>query len=146
MSRFKTSKTRHSKAQKLCHDEASTPFDLANGPLIRGMICKLTSQEHILMLNMHHIISDGWSIGILIEEFSLIIEGLDKGVPITLPELPIQYLDYSIWQRQCMEQEGLLNQQLDYWQDKLKGLPQSLPLPTDFPRPRTKIRWRDTRI
>src|SRR5947209_64038 len=87
------------------------------------------------MLNMHHIISDGWSTGILIKELGVIMEAFGKGRSPELPPLPIQYADYSIWQRQWLEEGGVLKQQLAYWQEKLAGVPESLELTTDYPRP-----------
>jgi amino acid adenylation domain-containing protein len=139
LSHYKSNKTRHKKARQLCHTEAATPFDLTGGPLIRGKLIKLIAQEHILMLTMHHIISDGWSMGVMIKEFGLIMDCLRQGQSPDLPPLPIQYLDYSIWQRKLLgegapEQESLLRQQLAYWQEKLTGVPESLNLATDYPR------------
>ncbi|MFQ3244133.1 MAG: amino acid adenylation domain-containing protein [Arenicella sp.] len=136
LSHYKSHGTRHKKAQKLCQLEAATPFDLAKGPLIRGQIITLAAQEHILMLTMHHIITDELSVGILIKELGLIMDCLQKGQSPDLPPLPIQYLDYSIWQRKLLEEDGLLQQQLIYWQEKLAGVPESLNLMTDYPRPR----------
>nr|QEO74214.1 condensation domain-containing protein [uncultured bacterium] len=118
------------KAKRLCQADATTPFDLANGPLLRGMVIKLDEHEHILMLNMHHIVSDGWSIGVLVRELSAILSGGAELAP-----LPIQYADYSVWQRRWLEEGGVLEQQLGYWQKKLAGLPESLDLATDYPRP-----------
>ncbi|UAA39460.1 amino acid adenylation domain-containing protein [Paraneptunicella aestuarii] len=130
-------------AKQLCLEEAAKPFDLANGPLLRVRLLKLAEQEHILLLTMHHIISDGWSAGVMIKEFSLIMAALQKGEKPELPAMSIQYVDYSIWQRALLEQSGSgnvtrLQQQLDYWQKKLKGVPESLELITDYPRPSTQ--------
>ncbi|TQV86008.1 non-ribosomal peptide synthetase [Aliikangiella coralliicola] len=122
------------KAKQLCQVEAATPFDLASGPLIRGKIIKLAQHAHILILNMHHIISDGWSIAVLIKEFGAIMEGLEQGNENMLPPLPIQYVDYSVWQRKWLEEGGVLEQQLTYWQQKLDGVAESLALATDYPR------------
>ncbi len=154
LSHEKTSEIRQKKTQKICRSEAQTPFDLAKGPLIRGKLFRLTEQEHLLMLNMHHIISDGWSMGVMIKEFSLIMDCLRQGQTpdqiSDLPPLPIQYLDYSVWQRKLLGEnrsreegsgqgnsgkETLLEQQLAYWQEKLAGVPESLNLVTDYPRP-----------
>ncbi|KZN66281.1 non-ribosomal peptide synthetase [Pseudoalteromonas luteoviolacea] len=123
-------------AQKLCQQEASTPFDLGKGPLIRGGLIKLSDVEHILVLNMHHIISDGWSMSVIIKEFRQIMAALEQGQKPELPALPVQYLDYSVWQRQYMEENGLLDKQLDYWREKLSGVPERLNLATDYPRPK----------
>jgi arthrofactin-type cyclic lipopeptide synthetase C len=122
-------------ARELCHADAATPFDLASGPLIRGKVITLTGHEHILMLNMHHIVSDGWSLGVLIKELGVIMEALRQGQRPVLAPLPIQYADYSVWQRTWLEDGGVLQRQLAYWQDALAGLPESLDLPTDFSRP-----------
>jgi hypothetical protein len=120
---------REAMAQEICRTEAATPFDLARGPLFRGKVIKLAEREHILMLNMHHIVSDGWSLGVLIKELGIILEGS------ALPALPIQYADYSVWQREWLEQDGILQRQLAYWQEKLAGVPECLDLVTDDPRP-----------
>ncbi|MFC6632382.1 non-ribosomal peptide synthetase [Microbulbifer taiwanensis] len=135
--------------QRLCQIEARTPFDLSKGPLLRVKLCKLTSYEHVLILNIHHIISDGWSMGVMVKEFVSIIEAFRQGKQPQLPPLPIQYLDYSIWQRKWLSadhnasdlsyvqagEENILQQQLTYWREKLDGVPESLNLATDFPRP-----------
>ena len=135
VSHFKTAKTRLTKAKNICQQEATTAFDLATGPLLRGKVIKLAEQEHILILNMHHIISDGWSTNVLISELGVIIDALEKGHSIELPSLPVQYVDYSVWQREWLQQSGLLQKQLDYWQQKLHGVTETLNLMTDFPRP-----------
>ena len=136
---FQNDEIRHQQAKERCQTEAATSFDLANGPLIRGMLIKLTTQEHIVMLNMHHIITDEVSMALLIKELGVIMEclreGRNPGQSLDLPILPIQYLDFSIWQRRLLEDGGVLNQQLSYWQDKLAGVPESLNLATDYPRP-----------
>ena len=118
-------------ARQLCQTEAATPFDLAAGPLIRGRIIRLAPEEHVLMLNMHHIISDAWSMAVLTKELSLIMDGRSA----ELPSLPIQYVDYSVWQRKWLEESGALERQLAYWQEKLAGAPDALDLETDYPRP-----------
>jgi len=135
VSRLKLSQTRYDKAREFCQTEAATPFALDSGPLIKGSVVKLAKKEHVLLINMHHIISDGWSIGLLIKELRLILEAEDQGQEANLPILPIQYVDYSVWQKQWLEQEGMLEQQLQYWQDKLSGLSESLDMVTDYPRP-----------
>jgi len=130
-----TKDARDAEAEELCRADAAAPFDLASGPLIRGKVIKLAEHEHILMLNMHHIISDGWSVGVLIKELGVITNALRQGRRPELPPLPIQYVDYSVWQRNWLEESGILREQLGYWQEKLAGLPESLDLPTDYPRP-----------
>src|SRR5262249_9739783 len=127
--------TRPGKARAICEAEAVTPFDLARGPLFRGKVIRTAEHEHILMLNMHHIISDGWSLGILIRERGLGLDALRRDRLPELPPLPIQYVDYSVWQRRWLEEDGALEQQLAYWREKLAGVPESLDLATDYPRP-----------
>ena len=126
---------RDRQAQEICRTEAAMPFDLACGPLLRGKVIRLGEEEHILMLNLHHIISDGWSMGILVRELGLIMEALRQGRSPELPPLPIQYVDYSVWQRRWLEAGGVLKQQLAYWKEKLGGVAESLDLATDYPRP-----------
>ncbi|SFW76498.1 non-ribosomal peptide synthetase, partial [Luteibacter sp. UNCMF366Tsu5.1] len=118
-------------AQRLCLAEASTPFDLVEGPLLRCVLIRLASDDHVLMLNMHHIVSDGWSTGILLSELGALLADPEA----SLPALPIQYADYAIWQRRWLEEGGGLSRQLDYWTRQLAGMPESLALPTDYPRP-----------
>ncbi|TQV85988.1 non-ribosomal peptide synthetase [Aliikangiella coralliicola] len=135
LSHYQDQTAKDEKARQLCRIETATAFDLTTGPLIRGKVIKLAQQKHILMLNMHHIISDGWSMGVLMTELFLIMEGLARGQSVELPPLPIQYVDYSVWQRDWLEKGGVLKQQLAYWQDKLSGVPECLELATDYPRP-----------
>ncbi|MBV9495593.1 MAG: amino acid adenylation domain-containing protein, partial [Acidobacteria bacterium] len=121
--------TRLAEAHRLCRADVAKPFDLASGPLLRSKVLRLAEREHVLLLNMHHIISDGWSLGVLIREIAAILGGA------TLPPLPIQYADYAVWQREWLEGSGLLEQQLGYWRTRLAGAPESLNLPVDHPRP-----------
>ncbi|TQV85989.1 non-ribosomal peptide synthetase [Aliikangiella coralliicola] len=126
---------RESLARQICQAEANKPFDLATGPLIRARVIKVNQQKHILMINMHHIIGDDWSLGILLKELFSALKGIAHNQPVELPPLPIQYLDYSVWQRKWLEQAGVLEQQLTYWNTKLSGVPECLNLATDYPRP-----------
>ena len=126
---------RHAKAREICQSEAATPFDLARGPLLRGKVIRLDGSEQVLMLSMHHIISDGWSLGILTQELGEILEALRQGRSPELKPLPIQYVDYAVWQRRWLEKSGTLKRQLGYWQEKLAGVAESLDLATDYPRP-----------
>ncbi len=112
--------------------EAGRPFDLAQGPLIRTGLVRLGREEHIVLVTMHHIVSDGWSIGILIREVSALYEAFRKGEPSPLDEPPVQYADYAVWQRGWLEGE-VLQAQIDYWTSRLAGL-SPLELPTDRPR------------
>jgi amino acid adenylation domain-containing protein/FkbH-like protein len=118
----------------LAAEEGGRPFDLRRGPLCRGLLIRLGPQDHVLVLVMHHIISDGWSMGLFIEEVSAIYQARVEGRPPVLPPLGIQYADFAAWQRARME-EGELGRQLAYWREQLAGCPAELGLPTDRPRP-----------
>jgi amino acid adenylation domain-containing protein/non-ribosomal peptide synthase protein (TIGR01720 family) len=118
--------------------EAVRPFDLARGPLWRALLLRLGAEEHILCFNLHHIIADGWSIGILVRETAILYGAFLKGEPSPLPELPIQYADFTIWQQEWLQGE-ILEAQLAYWRERLAGAAPVLELPTDRPhavRPR----------
>ena len=120
--------------QKLATIEATRPFDLANSPLIRACVVKLKEAEYAFVLTVHHIIVDSWSAGILMRELATIYSALCHNIFPELPELPIQYADFAIWQRQWLQAE-VLQTQLDYWKQQLKNAPALLELPTDRPRP-----------
>jgi amino acid adenylation domain-containing protein/non-ribosomal peptide synthase protein (TIGR01720 family) len=120
--------------ERLATEEAQQPFDLAKGPLLRATLLHLDEAEHVLLLTMHHIVSDGWSMGVLIRELAALYEAFSTGKPSPLPELPIQYADFAHWQRQWLQGE-VLTAQLSYWQQQLTGAPALLELPTDRPRP-----------
>ncbi len=126
---------REVEVQKLIANEAQQPFNLATGPLLRCTLLRLTEEEHVLMFTMHHIVSDGWSMGILIQEVAALYEAFSQGQPLTLPELPIQYADFAVWQRQWLQGE-VLEAQLAYWKKQLGGSLPVLQLPT---RPRPKV-------
>ena len=119
--------------QSLLKEEAERPFDLSRGPLIRARLLRLSPLDHVLALNLHHIVSDGWSMGVLFRELSALYQAYGSGEPSPLPELPIQYADYAIWQRDWLQGENL-DVQLSYWRKQLDGL-STLQLPTDHPRP-----------
>ena len=119
--------------QSLLKNEALQPFDLSRGPLIRAQLLRLSPVDHVLALNLHHIVSDGWSMGVLFREISALYRAYCAGKPNPLPEIPIQYADYSVWQRAWLQGETLV-QQLSYWRKQLDGL-STLQLPTDHPRP-----------
>ncbi len=121
-------------ADQLIRQEARRPFQLTQGPLLRVMVIRLTSKEYILVFNMHHIISDGWSMGILLREFIALYQAFLEGQPSPLPPLTFQYADFAKWQQQFLQGERL-EQQLHYWKNKLGINPEPLELPTDFPRP-----------
>ena len=119
--------------QTLLQQEAEQPFDLASGPLIRARLWHLSAQDHVLFLNLHHIVSDGWSMGLLFRELSVLYRAYRSGEPNPLAELPIQYADYAIWQRNRLQGEKL-DKQVSYWKTKLDGIA-TLQLPIDHPRP-----------
>jgi amino acid adenylation domain-containing protein len=114
-------------------EEASTPFALAVGPLIRTTLLKIGPEEQVFLLTLHHIITDGWSMGILFRELAALYQAACEGQPLDLPPLPIQYVDYTAWQRQWLQGEAL-EQQLAYWREQLTDLT-LLDFPTDHPRP-----------
>ncbi|NOU44484.1 MAG: amino acid adenylation domain-containing protein, partial [Methyloglobulus sp.] len=123
--------------QQTAADEASQAFDLSTGPLIRGQLLELGADEHILLITQHHIISDGWSIGLLVQEFAALYAAFSQGQPDPLPDLAVQYADYAAWQRQWL-QGDTLQAQTAFWQSHLTGAPAMLELPTDRPRPTTQ--------
>ena len=114
--------------------ELQRPFDLSRGPLVRATLLRVGADEHQLLLTMHHIVSDGWSIGVLITEMAALYEAYLAGSEAALPPLAIQYKDFAVWQREWLSGEQL-EQQLAYWRESLRGAPPALELPTDRPRP-----------
>ncbi len=110
------------------------PFDLEQGPLLRVQLLKLDAQEHVLLLTLHHIVSDGWSMNVLIDEFIRCYDAHERDEAPQLPALPIQYSDYALWQRRWLE-AGEQARQLEYWQARLGDEHPVLELPTDHPRP-----------
>ncbi|MEH1813251.1 MAG: condensation domain-containing protein [Nostoc sp.] len=124
----------NSDIQSLILQESQKPFDLSQLPLLRATLLHLKEDEHLLLISTHHIISDGWSIGVLIQELATIYAAFSLGKPSPLPELSIQYADYAYWQRQWL-QTDVLQPQLDYWKQQLNGSAPLLQLPTDRPRP-----------
>ncbi|HYY41158.1 MAG TPA: condensation domain-containing protein, partial [Pyrinomonadaceae bacterium] len=124
---------REPEAQRLLHAEARRPFDLARGPLTRASLLRLGPNDHILMLSMHHIVSDGWSLGIMIRELMTLYQSMLTGQPAALPELEVQYADYAVWQREWL-QGDVLAEQLAFWKEQLAH-PPVLELPTDHLRP-----------
>ncbi|REG24939.1 acyl-CoA synthetase (AMP-forming)/AMP-acid ligase II, partial [Archangium gephyra] len=125
---------REAEVRRLALEEAQRPFELARGPLLRTTLLRLSASEHVLVLVMHHIISDGGSMGVLLREMAALYEAFSQGRPSPLPALPVQYGDYSRWQRQWLQGEAL-QRGLAYWKSQLSGAPASLELPTDKPRP-----------
>ncbi|MEB1529286.1 non-ribosomal peptide synthase/polyketide synthase, partial [Xanthomonas sp. WHRI 7945] len=122
---------------ELSAEEAHAPFDLAAGPLIRGRLLQLADDDHVLLVTQHHIVSDGWSIAVLIRELGALYAAFSQGEADPLAPLPIQYADYAAWQRQWL-QGDVLQRQIGFWRDHLAGAPALLELPTDRPRPATQ--------
>ncbi|MGH7833024.1 MAG: amino acid adenylation domain-containing protein [Candidatus Binatia bacterium] len=117
--------------------ESRAPFDLSRGPLMRASLLQLSQEDHILLIVLHLIISDGWSIGVLLRELSVFYESCLQETPAALPDLPVQYADFAVWQREWLE-GALLQTQLSYWKEKLQKPPAVLELPADRRRPATQ--------
>ena len=134
-------------AMSLAMAEARRPFDLARGPLLRVGLWRLDETEHLLLLALHHIVSDGWSLGVLVREVKALYTAclaaeLARHADSPLPELPVQYADFAAWQRSWLAGE-VLEAELGYWRERLSGAPPVLELPTDRPRPRgAELPWR----
>ncbi|SPP65499.1 non-ribosomal peptide synthetase [Nitrospira lenta] len=124
---------REGEARRIAEQEGARPFDLEKGPLARISLITLDQEDHLIVLNLHHIVGDQWSFGILGRDFSAYYNALCQGQPLPEMTLPIQYADYAVWQRRCMT-EAVLAAQEQYWTNTLEQLP-ILHLPTDFPRP-----------
>ncbi|HEY0022719.1 MAG TPA: amino acid adenylation domain-containing protein [Longimicrobium sp.] len=120
--------------RELVAETAERPFDLAAGPLFRVTLLRLGAEEHVLLLSMHHVVSDGWSMGVLYRELSSLYAAYRDGRESPLPELAVQYADFAVWQREQLE-GAALERQLSYWRERLAGAPELLELPTDRPRP-----------
>jgi amino acid adenylation domain-containing protein len=125
---------RDGETRRLVHCEATTPFDLARGPLARAFLLRIGREEHLLLFAMHHIVTDGWSFGVLFGELSALYDAFAAGRPSPLAELPIQYTDFALWQREWF-QGAALQEQVAYWRRQLQGVPAALELPTDRVRP-----------
>jgi amino acid adenylation domain-containing protein len=125
---------RETVASTLAGEEAGRPFDLSFGPLLRCVLLRLAEEDHAVTLTMHHIVSDGWSMGILVREVAALYPAFAQGKPSSLPELPVQYADFAVWQSSWLQGE-ILDQELAWWRRQLAGLPPLLELPTDRPRP-----------
>ena len=124
--------TRDREVQRLAGEDARQPFDLVRGPLIRAAVLRLDEQDYVFLINLHHVVADGWSMGILVDEIKAIYAAFQSGLPSPLAELDIQYADFALWQHQRFA-DGKLQKQLNYWTAKLANLP-ALELPTEFPR------------
>jgi amino acid adenylation domain-containing protein len=125
---------RSREAARLLENESLRPFDLGVGPTFRTVLVRLDREQYLLLLTMHHIVADGWSLEILVRELAALYDAFAAGRPSPLPELPVQYADFAVWQRRWLTGETLARQ-LDYWRRRLAGSPAGLDLPTDFPRP-----------
>jgi amino acid adenylation domain-containing protein len=120
--------------RRRAREEARRVFDLSAGPLFRAALLRLGSEDHVLLLSMHHIVSDGWSMEVLFRELSVLYEAYREGEESPLPELGVQYADHAAWQREHLRGE-VLDRQLSYWRERLADAPALLELPTDHPRP-----------
>ncbi|MDZ7309484.1 MAG: amino acid adenylation domain-containing protein, partial [candidate division KSB1 bacterium] len=125
---------REAEAMRRGREVVRAPFDFVGGPLIRFELLRLAADDHLLLLPMHHIISDGWSLGILTRELGALYNAFRRGEPSPLPDLPLQYADYAVWQREWLSGENL-ERQVEYWRSALGDHPAPLQLPTDRPRP-----------
>ncbi len=125
---------REALALTLIQEEAGRPFDLTRGPLLRGLLVRVAERDHAVGLTLHHIVGDGWSLGLLIREIAALYPVFAARLPSPLPELPVQYADFAVWQRSWLRGE-VLEQEIAWWRRQLAGLPPLLELPTDRPRP-----------
>ncbi|HEX7241006.1 MAG TPA: amino acid adenylation domain-containing protein, partial [Longimicrobiaceae bacterium] len=125
---------REAEAGRLGEAEALRPFDLARGPLLRALLVRLGEDDHVLCFTLHHAVGDGWSMDVLVREVSALYTAFSRGEASPLPELPVQYADFTVWQRSWLSGD-VLEAQLAYWRDRLAGAPALLELPTERPRP-----------
>ncbi|HEY0511142.1 MAG TPA: condensation domain-containing protein, partial [Thermoanaerobaculia bacterium] len=125
---------RESELRRRSLAESGRPFDLARGPLLRALLLRTGEREHALILVMHHIASDGWSMALLLGDLTELYAAHAAGLPPPLPELPVQYADFAAWQRSWLTGEEL-SRQVEYWKHRLAGVPPLLELPADRPRP-----------
>lgn len=125
---------RESEWNRVIREEGRKVFELSHAPLLRGTMVHLSHQEHQLLLTIHHIIADEWSMEVIHQEINLLYEAFAQGQPSPLPELPIQYVDFACWQRDWLQGE-VLQRQISYWKEELAGAPPILELPADKPRP-----------
>ncbi|MFB8047823.1 amino acid adenylation domain-containing protein [Streptomyces rubiginosohelvolus] len=122
---------------RICAEEAAAPFDLERDPLFRVRLLRESEQEHVLLVTMHHGVSDGWSVGVLFRDLAALYEAFCEGRPSPLEPLPVQYADYTLWQRQWLA-DGVRTRQVEYWRKQLTGVDPRLSLPTDRERPPVK--------
>jgi amino acid adenylation domain-containing protein/FkbM family methyltransferase len=135
---------REAEVRRRADGEVARPFDLAAGPLFAPRLLRLGDQEHVLVLGMHHIVTDGWSMGVLARELGTLYAAFSRGEPSPLPEPEVQYADFAAWQRAQLAGEAL-ERHLDWWRERLAGAPELLALPTDRPRPAVQ-RFRGARV
>ncbi|MEW5929610.1 MAG: amino acid adenylation domain-containing protein [Gemmatimonadota bacterium] len=124
---------RQPEAMRLAGAEAVLPFDLEHGPLLRSTLLRLGEEEHVLLFTLHHVVSDGWSMQVLVREVSALYGAFSRGESAGLPELPVQYADFAVWQREWLSGE-VLDEQVGYWKEALAGAPPLLEIATDRPR------------
>jgi hypothetical protein len=132
-----TETERQARAVALAAEEIKRPFDLSRSPLLRANLLRISTDDHVLVLTIHHITADGWSMAVLCHELAVLYEAFSDEEPSPLPTLPIQYADYAIWQRKWLQGE-VLERLVSYWKTQLDGVPEVLELPTDRPRPRVQ--------
>ncbi len=125
---------REKELDRITRKEAETPFNLTEGPLLRGRLVRMEENEHVLLMTIHHIITDGWSMGVLVDEIAKLYTAFHAGAEVQLEPLPIQYADYAAWQRKWLQGKEL-DRQLIFWKDQLNAVPPALELPTDRSRP-----------
>ena len=128
---------REEEARRVAAAAADETFVLAKGPLTRATLIRLAENDHVLVINTHHAVSDGWSFEVFWRELTALYEAFSAGLPSPLPELTLQYADYAVWQREFLSGEEQ-NRQLEYWKRQLEGAPPMLELPTDRPRPKVE--------
>ena len=128
---------RQAKMQYILPEEVNRPFELDKGPLLRTRLLQFGETEHLLVLTMHHIVIDGWSLDLLCRELSLLYQAFVSNTGLQLPDLPCQYVDFSAWQRAWLQGDRL-KAQLDFWKQELNGAPPVLAIQTDYPRPATQ--------
>src|SRR5262249_9544696 len=124
-------------ARSIAQQESVRPFDLAEGPLVRVRLLRIEADRHLLVMVMHHVVSDGWSMGVLVREVAALYDAFTNGRPSPLPALPVHYADFAACQRSWLEGE-VLESELAFWRRYLEGAPPMLELPTDRPRPSTR--------
>ncbi|HLL45674.1 MAG TPA: condensation domain-containing protein, partial [Longimicrobiaceae bacterium] len=126
-------RTREAEALRLAAGEGARPFDLGRGPLLRATLLRLGKDDHVSLFTLHHVVSDGWSAGVLMREVSELYAALEEGRALRLPELAVQYADYAVWQRAWLSGDAL-EAQLAFWREQLRSAPPLLEIPTDRPR------------